>query len=114
MLHVKRDAEDLLFWLDDRPPGGGPFVAGRAGPWDTSPRGRRRSTVTRGTVRLADDPAASRGRSDGDGLAGVDRRSISPDRDRRTAFGARARDHRDGGDRSRGRAGLGLRGGPRP
>src|SRR3954447_18838557 len=83
-------------------------------PWDTSRRGRRRSTVTRGTVRLADDPAASRGRSDGDGLAGADRRSVPPDRDRRTTPGARARDHRDGGDRSRSRAGLGLRGGPCP
>ena len=68
-------------------PIGRPFRCRDRRPWDTPPRRRRRSTVTRGTVRAGatlairrgstrHDLAPRRGRRDGDGLAGTDRRPV--------------------------------------
>ena len=102
------------------------FVARNRGPWDTSPRGRRRSTVTRGTVRAG----ATLGQSAEDRLAPMTlllaavgatvtallELSVGPYLRIGTAqphLVLVARDRRHGGDRPRGRAGLGLRWGPR-
>ena len=67
------------------------------------PCGRVRPLAKSPRFHSPDDPAARRGRSDGDGLAGTDRRSIPADRNAEPHLGARARDRRDGGGRSRGR-----------
>ena len=67
------------------------------------PCGRARPSAKSPRIDSPDDPAARRGRSDGDGLAGTDRGSLPADRNGRTASGAGARDRRDGGGRPRSR-----------